>query len=208
MSNFMLERKLILSSNALREQWFCIFRGNMRQRVHPTFWARILISEWTIREYLAENIGIWLTRISRMKASVKLSICNKSYLLGLGLGLESNRSYLTDKSLKHLYMFAIAGATEEVAFSPPLWPRRAFFWIAVALFRSWHISVFLCLKDAYTFIKRPAGTMILHCQRHNATTFSPHFGGTSLDFWVTYLRILERKYWHSIDQNQSNESQR
>jgi hypothetical protein len=63
-------------------------------------------------------------------------------------------------------------------------------------------------RNANTFIKRPAGTMILHCQRHIATTCSPPLEGTSLDFWVNYSLILERIEQHSVDHNRSNESQR
>ena len=111
-----------------------------RVRVRRDLGERVLISEWTMPTYVKQISGIGLTRISRMKASVKH--LTQIRATGLGLGLEKEAQgfrfafgqlsffiiqWGIGKASKAMKIFVIAGATEEVAFFSPLLPRRAFF---------------------------------------------------------------------------------
>ena len=136
-----------------------------------------------------------------MKASVKLTIHRIVISNRVRVG-ESSPCAQPTSLVSH---FIIEGSVTQAHFHgcnsgrhrrggffvPSLAPQGVF--RKIGAFFCMVTGVILCLEESNSFIKCPAGTMVLHCRRRMSRTCSPHCEGTSLDFWVHSSLGLDRK---------------
>ena len=73
-SDFMLERCWCFHQTPSGNNDSALTDGRLREHGHHDLGTRVLIFEWTLSSYLIESSGIQLTRINRMRGSVKLTL--------------------------------------------------------------------------------------------------------------------------------------
>ena len=190
----MLERCWYFHQTPSGNNGLALTDGRLREHGHHNLGTRLLIFKWTMSSYLIESSGSQLTRINRMRASVKLTLFTEELKNRVRVWVKSSRSSTYTWSLKR-------APPKRWPFSPSLAPQGVF-WIVTAL-KCIETLVSLCLKDADTFIKRPAGTMIRHWQtgvcENMVTMILGHDSWFLTELWAhTWLKLAAFNWPESI----------